>query len=308
MRFRNDPIGGVAHAWKTRTSLLESRFVGTWLDMLSLKEIGLLVGAGALGIALAAQPVLADGRGIGVPPSPVEAEQLLARVHAKVEAGEQAFATGDFEHARTAFDDAVDVFIDAGFDLRSDPALMAAYRETVERVNRYQSIGLDAEGDSVWPMQEYEATADDFPASVVPDVGDVVAANGDLLNAAFLTRISELQRRFHDKFGRTFTVTGLDTGVHSRLYGHGRAADVRVRDLTEAQVQFVVANARSLNMRALDFSTMDRVLAHNMRVISLGRPSDTMATGMHVHLNDQPRTLAGYAESPAAKRRFGSGQ
>src|SRR4051812_42781558 len=198
--------------------------------MLTRKGIGIVLGVAALGIALAVAPVRAEGRGIGVPPDPTEQQRILSLVHTKVQAGEAAFASGDFEHARTAFDDAVDVFVDSGYDLRSDPALMAAYRETVERVNRYQAIGLDAEGDSVWPMQEYEATVDDFPAPVVPAAGDIVAANGDLLNAGFMVRISELQRRFQEKFGRTFTLTGLDTGVHSRLYGHGRAADVRVRD------------------------------------------------------------------------------
>lgn len=274
--------------------------------MLSRKGIAGTIGAAALGIALGAAPALADGRGIGVPPQPDEQQALLARVHLKVQAGEEAFALGDFDRARASFDDAVDVFIDSGFDLRSDPALNAAYRETVERVNRYQSIGLDAEGDSVWPMQEYEATASDFPSPVVPEVGDAIAG-GDLVNAAFMTRISELQRRFQERFSRTFTLTGLDTGVHSRLYGHGRAADVRVSDLSSAQVQFVIQNARALNMRALDFSTADRVMQHNMRVISLGRPSDTLATGIHVHLNDQPRVLSGYAEVPAAKRKF-SGQ
>lgn len=271
------------------------------------KGIGIALGTAALGIALAGAPARAGDRGIGVPPDASEQQRILALVRSKVQAGEEAFASGDFEHARTAFDDAVDVFVDSGYDLRSDPSLMAAYRETVERVNRYQAIGLDAEGDSVWPMQDYEATAADFPAPVVPVAGDVVAANGDLVNATFMVRISELQRRFQEKFGRSFTLTGLDTGVHSRLYGHGRAADVRVRDLTSAQVQFVVQNARSLNMRALDFSTQDLVSAHNSRVFELGRPSDTMATGMHVHLNDQPRPAAAYAAQAAGKSRFTTG-
>jgi hypothetical protein len=276
--------------------------------MLTRKGIAISAGTAALGIALWAAPARAEGNGIGVPPPAAEQQQILALVQAKVHAGEEAFARGDFDHARTAFDAAVDVFVDSGYDLRSDPALLAAYRETVERVNRYQSIGLDAEGDSVWPMQEYEATASDFPGPVVPEAGDALAAGGDLARAAFMTRISELQRRFKERFDRTFTLTGLDTGVHSRLYGRGRAADVRVSDLTAAQVQFVIQNARALNMRALDFSSADRVAAHNMRVIALGRPSDTLATGIHVHLNDQPRSLVGYTETPASKRTYASGQ
>jgi hypothetical protein len=275
--------------------------------MLIRKTIVSALTAATLAVALA-PAALAEGRGIGVPPPADEQAQMLARVKSQVQEGEESFARGDFEHARTAFDKAVDVFVSSGYDLRSDPSLLAAYRETVERVNRYQKIGVDAEGDSVWPMQDYEATLDDFPTPVIPAAGDVVAANGDLLNTAFMTRISELQRRFKEKFGRTFTLTGRDTGVHARLYGPGRAADLRVSDLTSAQVQFVIQNARALNMRALDFSTADRVMQHNMRVMSLGRPTDTLATGMHVHLNDQPRSAAAYATQSAAKRVFTSGQ
>jgi len=259
-------------------------------------------------LAVAGVTARAEGRGIGVPPPADAEEQMLARAQAKMQEGEASFARGDFDHARTSFDDAVDIFITSGYDLRSDPKLMAAYREAVERVNRYQAIGVDAEGDTVWPLQEYEATVDDFRVPELPDPADVLAAGGDLLNAAFLTRVSELQHRFKDKFGRTFTLTGRDTGVHARLYGAGRAADVRVSDLSPAQVQFIVDNGRALNMRVLDFSTYDRVMQHNMRVMALGRPTDTLATGIHIHLNDQPHAAPRYAEQPAAKRKFASGQ
>jgi len=260
--------------------------------------------------ALVVAPALARAgeRGIGVPPPAEEQTKMLVRAQAKMQEGEASFARGDFDHARSSFDDAIDIFITSGYDLRSDPKLMAAYREAVERVNRYQAIGADAEGDTVWPLQEYEATVDDFRVPEMPDPADVIAAGGDLLSAAFLTRVSELQRRFKDKFGRPFTLTGRDTGVHSRLYGPGHAADVRVSDLSASQVQFIVDNGRALNMRVLDFSTYDRVMQHNMRVMSLGRPTDTLATGIHVHLNDQPHAAPRYAEQPAAKRKFAPGQ
>lgn len=265
--------------------------------------------AAAIAILFAVAPVARAGdSGIGVPPPAEQQQRMLALVQSKMTEGEACFARGDFDRARTLFDDAVDVFITSGYDLRSDPNLMASYRDTVARINRYQAIGADAEGDSVWPLQEYEATAEDFRVPEIPDPADVVAAGGDVVNAAFLTRVSELQRRFKDQFGRTFTLTGRDTPVHSRLYGSGRAADVRVHDLTQAQVQFIVQNGRALNMRVLDFSSSDRVMQHNLRVMQLGRPTDTLATGVHLHLNDQPRRASGYAEQPAAKRKFVAGQ
>ena len=243
----------------------------------------------------------AGGKGIGAPPPVDEQVRMLTRAQLYIKTGEESFARGDFGHARTAFDAAVDVFLESGYDLRSNPDLLAAYREAVERVNRYQSMALDGEGEMVWPLQAYEATEEDFYVPEVPNADELAAVGGDLLRAGFLVRVGELQRRFKEKFGRSFTVTGRDTSAHSRLYGSGRAVDVRVRDLTSAQVQFLLQNARALNMRALDFSTSDRVFAHNTRVISLGRSLDTMATGVHLHLNDQPRA---YAERTASKQKI----
>ena len=257
--------------------------------------------AGALAvIAVACTGALAQARGIGTPPKPEEQRQIIALARVKLVAGEDSFTRGDFDHARTAFDDAVDVFLDSGFDLRSDPALMAAYRETVEKVNRYTAIGLNAEGDSVWPLQAYEATSDDFRLEDLPTPEDL-ASGGDLADAKFLVRVAELQRRFQDKFGRPFTLTGRDTPVHSRLYGHGRAVDVRVHDLAANHVEFIVQNGRALRMRVLDFSSAERVASHNLKVIASGRPLDTLATGVHLHLNDSPHSDRGYVEKPAAK-------
>jgi hypothetical protein len=268
--------------------------------MVHRKGIAFAIGLLALLVGLGAD-ARAGGKGIGAPPPVDEQTRMLARSQLHIKNGEDSFARGDFEHARTAFDEAVDVFLDSGYDLRSNPDLMAAYREAVERVNRYQSMAMDGDGEMVWPLQGYEATKDDFYVPEIPNADELAAVDGDLMRAGFHVRVGELQRRFQDKFGRPFTVTGRDTSAHSRLYGSGRAVDVRVRDHTSAQVQFLVQNARALNMRALDFSTSDRVFAHNSRVIALGRSLDTMATGIHIHLNDQPRA---YVERVAAKQKL----
>lgn len=272
--------------------------------MLVKKEIRGTLAALILALGLAAAPARAETKGIGMPPPAEVQAQMLARVNKYLKDGEESFARADFDHARTAFDAAVDVFLTSGYDLRSDPALQAAYRETVERVNRYTQLGVNAEGEMVWPIQAYEATEEDFRVEEVPVPTEALA--GDFTNEAFLTRIGELQRRFKEKFGRTFTVTGRDTSAHSRLYGHGRAIDVRVRDLSSAQVKFIVENARAMRMRVLDFSTPESVYRHNSRVISLGRSIDTMATGVHLHINDLPRASGDYSARPASKTRVKS--
>ena len=268
--------------------------------MVYRKGIAFAAGLLALLVGLGAD-ARAGGKGIGAPPPVDEQARMLARSQLHIKNGEDSFARGDFEHARTAFDEAVDVFLDSGYDQRSNPELLAAYSEALERVNRYQAMALDGEGEMVWPLQDYEATKEDFYVPEVPNADEIAAAGGDIVRAGFLVRVGELQRRFKEKFGRAFTVTGRDTSAHSRLYGSGRAVDVRVRDLNSAQVQFLLQNARALNMRALDFSTSDLVFRHNTRVISLGRSLDTMATGVHLHLNDQPRA---YAERAATKQKF----
>jgi hypothetical protein len=271
-----------------------------------LREVGTglrRVLAGFIVTIACAGAALGQEKGIGTPPPPEIAAQMIARAQTNLAAGEESFKRGDFEHARTAFDTAMDIFLLSGYDIRADASLQGAYRDTVERVHRYQAIGVDAEGDTVWPDQAYEATKDDFrPEDVsMPDL--VAAAASDFANASFLIRVAELQRRFRGKFSRDFTLTGRDTGVHARLYGYGRATDVRVSDLSPMHVAFIVSNARALNMRVLDFSTADRVYAHNARVFSLGRPLDTLATGLHLHLNDLPRRAVSYSGQPAAKQR-----
>jgi hypothetical protein len=270
-------------------------------------RVATLFAAPALAAVLSA-PAAAQGTGIGAPPPPERAARMLAEAEMRLKDGEAAFARGDFSAARSRFDEAVDAFLDGGYDIRSSPELQAAYRNTVERVHRFETIGVNAEGDTVWPMQAYEATSEDFRPEDVPTDDQIAAAQASQFrNASFLVRLGELQRRFRSQFGREFVLTGRDTHAHTRLYGHGKASDVRVHDLSRPQVRFIVDNARALSMRVLDFSSADRVAAHNARVMSLGRPLDTLATGVHLHLNDVRRAAPAYAEKAAAKQRVKSG-
>jgi hypothetical protein len=273
----------------------------------TIATVGAALGRGLWALMLvfgAAVAVAAEDKGIDAPPPAGATDAIIARATLHMKAGEESFARGDFVHARTEFDAAMDEFLLANFDIRSDERLGAEYRNVLERIHRYQSIGVDAEGDTVWPLQAYEATRDDFRPEDVTATDLIAAAGAGFENATFLVRVAELQRRFREQFGRDFILTGRDTEVHARLYGRGHATDVRVIDLTTPQVQFIVSNARALKMRVLDFSSPDRVAAHNARVLSLGRPLDTLATGMHLHLNDLPGRSASFAAQPASKKRL----
>ena len=94
-----------------------------------------------------------------------------------------------------------------------------------------------------------------------------------------------MRKQFHEKYQRDITLTGADHAEHRRLYGSGSAYDIRVRDLTREQVGFIIAKGTALGLRIKDFSTWDNVAAHNARTLMLGRPLDTLATGIHLHID-----------------------
>ena len=106
----------------------------------------------------------------------------------------------------------------------------------------------------------------------------------------------KIRKRFNEKYNRDITLTGADHSEHRRLYGAGSAYDIRVRDLTREQVAFIIANGAKLGLRIKDFSTWDRVATHNARTLALGRPLDTLATGIHLHIDrmtaPKPSTMA----------------
>jgi hypothetical protein len=77
-----------------------------------------------------------------------------------------------------------------------------------------------------------------------------------------------------------------------------------VRDLNREQVWFIIAAGNKLGLRIKDFSTWDKVAAHNARSLSLGRPLDTYATGVHLHIDRMtPVTKRRMVEMPAVSKR-----
>lgn len=120
------------------------------------------------------------------------------------------------------------------------------------------------------------------------------------IEATFNEKLARLEALFRAQFGRGFTVTSRDdNAAHRRIHGLGNAADIRTRDLTREQVEFLVRTARELSIAVRDFSTAAKVAAHNARVAALGQPRSNRATGTHVHLNNAPGGLRVPAAAPA---------
>src|SRR5687768_14481522 len=93
------------------------------------QRLTMLTAAVALAVALAL-PTGAQQPGIGAPPPAEAVGRMVATAQAYLKQAEESFARGDFEHARSKFDDAMEVFLSSGYDIRSEASLQAAYRDT----------------------------------------------------------------------------------------------------------------------------------------------------------------------------------
>jgi hypothetical protein len=217
--------------------------------------------------------------------------------------GEDCFKSGNMECARREFDVALDALVDTGIDVRSDPDLLLGWRNLIEKIGRYQTSAVsDLRADN-WKTQEFEGR----PVEEVPEPGALAEAEGPggpLSVAVFQEKFEQLKSMFRQKFGRDFVVTGADHEEHRRLYGVGSAYDIRVHDLSPEQVAFVLMTGGRLGLHVKDFSSAEKVAAHNSRVISLGLPADTMASSVHIHIdrNTPYRGASGYITEPALKQ------
>jgi hypothetical protein len=208
-------------------------------------------------------------------------EAILAAARQQLAKGEVCLAAGNVECARREFDGAVDYVFEQGIDVRSDPRLRAGLAEIVEKIYRYETQPANEQTARLWKSQEYEGR---------PQADESEVAKGELplgpMNAVeFQRRFGLLRAAFHERYDHDITLTGADHEEHRRLYGRGSAYDIRVRDLTREQVAFIIGKGSELGLRIKDFSTWERVAAHNARSAQLGRAPDTYATGIHLHID-----------------------
>lgn len=198
--------------------------------------------------------------------------------------GEQCLRQGNNDCARREFDAAIDAIFNAGFDVRADERLRAGYRELIEKINRFEMTPTASGEIGLWRTQDYEGRLEKQESEIASAQSEY-ASDGPLTAEEFQARFAELRKTFRDKYDRDITLTGADHGEHRRLYGRGSAYDIRTRDLTREQVAFIIATGRRFGLRIKDFSTWEKVAAHNARSQMLGRPLDTYATGVHLHID-----------------------
>lgn len=237
------------------------------------------------------------------------AEEVLAAAQQHLHKGEACLKDGNFECARREFDQTIDSIFDLGVDVRGDERLRAGLRELIEKINRYETSSIAESAAGGWKTQEFDGRPVEERADVA-EAGEFDTPTGPLTSADFQRRFNELRKNFRNKYGRDMTLTGADHGEHTRLYGRGSAYDIRVRDLNREQVNYIISAGSKLGLRIKDFSTWDKVAAHNARSLSLGRPLDTYATGIHLHIDRMaPVMNRRMVETPATlKRRRETGQ
>jgi hypothetical protein len=208
-------------------------------------------------------------------------DAILSGARQRLAKGEACLAAGNMDCARREFDDALDFVFEQRVDVRSDPRLRAGFTEIVEKIYRYETQSDTTQAARLWKSQEYDGR----PAVEETDVAETDLPVGPMNAAEFQRRFALLRAAFREAYDRDITLTGADHGEHRRLYGRGSAFDIRVRDLTREQVTFIISKGNELGLRIKDFSTWDRVAAHNARSAQLGRPLDTYATGVHLHID-----------------------
>jgi membrane-bound lytic murein transglycosylase D len=137
------------------------------------------------------------------PPQTDNSKSIMDRAEASFKKGEEAFTRGDKESARRWFDEAVDVIMLSGVNLRANPKLDAYYTELVERINGYEvpraSRSNATPGVSVTRLPQQAAQpAVNVERSLIDDISN--------LNDNELTAIAPNGVRIYGKYDFDFSV------------------------------------------------------------------------------------------------------
>lgn len=122
-----------------------------------------------------------------IPDAPPEIQELMRRVQQSYAEGSNLLKSGETAKARAAFNHALDLLLDSGFDLTSTPVLQSYFRDLLRLIQQDEARYLQAE--EVVEEKQEEAVVDELdrldliPISIDPVLSDVVAA--DLANTQY---------------------------------------------------------------------------------------------------------------------------
>lgn len=122
-----------------------------------------------------------------IPDAPPDIQALMRRVQQGYAEGSNLLKSGETAKARAAFNHAVDLLLDSGFDLTSTPVLQSFFRDLLRLIQQDEARYLQAE--EVVEEKQEEAVVDELdrldliPISIDPVLSDAVAA--DLANTQY---------------------------------------------------------------------------------------------------------------------------
>jgi membrane-bound lytic murein transglycosylase D len=182
-----------------------------------------------------------------VSPRNPEIQRVIERSNSYFQSAEVNFKDGNFDKARREYDKAVDIVLESGIDVRSDPRLQQHYQNLVEHIFQRQMTLMAA-------------------APAAP-VAEVAATDGPQEPAA---QPNPQEKQSSDRgFGQqTFTPSPLDDLTKLKL------TEEETKGVTEEQVQTAVASAR------LDFNFKPNALVQSFINYYSGRGRATMEQGL----------------------------
>ena len=231
----------------------------------------LLLGVVALGAVWAIQRGLAGPEPIAAPLSEEDAElfqELMVDASERMERATALLEMGLADAALAEFARAVNSLETS--HLGTNPWL----RPRIEAV--------EAAVGEIYRSRRLEVPAGYANATSSLSMASLFRAEID--SAEFTRRVEFAAEQFRDRFGKDFVVTGRDHPEHVALYGRNGALDIRTRDLTDAEIGFMVETFRTLGIRVKDFSD-DQVLAEQVRRAHAAGLSDRAGTGLHLHID-----------------------
>ncbi|MEZ4588945.1 MAG: FHA domain-containing protein [Gemmatimonadales bacterium] len=214
-----------------------------------------------------------DGERAAAPPLTPEEGQLYDRLMAEatrsIERGSMLLDLGLEEAALQQFSQAISTF--EASDLSSNAWVRPSIEALVESVRR---IYQENKGNvpSAWRNVRGQAA----------DLSRIMSAA--LTTDQFAKAMDAVRTEFKAKFGRDVVITGSDHAEHLSLYGRGGALDIRVRDLTREQVDFLISTCVTLGVRVKDFSR-DEVLQAQIAAAKARGWNDRAGTGLHIHVD-----------------------
>jgi hypothetical protein len=230
-------------------------------------------------LVIGAVVVIVRGLTRGEDASELSAEQtvvfdsLLAVAYEHVERGTALLEIGARAPALQEFAAGVNALKTSS--LRSHPYVVPridALESSVAAIYREKRVDVPA---------EYARAAQRTPSPSALFTRSLRAA---LSTTEFAARFNGVRTAFTTRFGRSLTVTGSDHAEHLSLYGRGGALDLRTRDLTREQVQFVIAECRNVGIRVKDFS-QDSVLKRQIESAIRAGLADRAGTAVHLHID-----------------------